>query len=346
MMRHILIVDDDPDILKALREGLQRREQAWLVSDAGNAETAIEILQRESVSLVVTDLKMPGMDGFGLMAYIMEHFPDIPVIIISGYTNPQTQKLANESGAIGYIAKPFLVSNLADKVYQSLDRETEGGTLKGVSSDVFLQLVELEGKTCTIRLRKKGSSREGILFFKDGELMDARLGNFRGNDAAYEIISWRNVSLSIQNSCPVKKRTIQEGLQAILLEAMRLKDERQAETEKKSPAIPASESQESEPVLAGPTDPLDKRLRSQIADLSGVNKISTDRSFQDIINKFNVIGSQFNSGRLKIGWFDTEEKSPVVVIPGPDPIVILSTRDCGRDHLFRSIGKTDTDLIL
>ncbi|MGE5256281.1 MAG: response regulator, partial [Hyphomicrobiales bacterium] len=203
MIRTVLLVDDDREMLLSLREGFRRYADSMSVLLAGDGLEALEALKRQDISLVVTDLKMPRMDGFELLATIMGNYPDIPVIIITGFSTPDMEQLARQGGAVGFIAKPFLIENLARQILSMLRRETEGGTLHNVSSGMFLQLIEMEQKTCTIRLEDKTGGKRGALFFVGGELFDARVGNLQGEVAAYDIFSWEHVSLSIQNDCSV-----------------------------------------------------------------------------------------------------------------------------------------------
>ena len=223
MIKNVLLVDDDTEMLHALKEGFKRYRESFTVLLAEDGLMALEVLQKHIISLVVTDLKMPNMDGFELLAHIMQHFPDIPVIIITGYSTPEMEHLAREGGAVGYIGKPFLVENLARQILTTLRKESEGGTLHNISSGMFLQLIEIEQKTCTIRLEEKASGNKGILFFSDGELFDARVNNMQGEAAAHEIFSWDAVNLSIQNGCALKENRIQSDLQQLILGAMRRK---------------------------------------------------------------------------------------------------------------------------
>ena len=234
MIKKVLIVDDDGEMLNALQEGFARYEDTFEVVTAENGESAIDAMKNITLSLVVTDLKMPGLDGLGLLQHVMENFPDIPVIMMTAYSTPQMETLAREGGAVGYIAKPFKLENLAKKIMATLRQESEGGTLHSVSSGIFLQLIEMEQKTCTIRLEDRTSGKKGVLFFSDGELLDARVNNLLGKQAAYEIFTWDKVSISIQNHCPAIENRIQSELQPLILDATRMKDE--AETYRPGPA--------------------------------------------------------------------------------------------------------------
>ncbi|CAB5156024.1 hypothetical protein D3OALGA1CA_4732 [Olavius algarvensis associated proteobacterium Delta 3] len=225
MNKKVLVVDDDREMLEAIKEELSSYSDKFSVATADNGTKAIERLGAENFSLVVTDLKMPGLDGFGLLAHIVDKYPDIPVVIITGFGTPKMKQLAREGGAVSYITKPFLVDNLARKIIMTLGKESDGGSLHGVSAGVFLQLVELEERTCTVRLTTRKTKDQGVLWFREGKLLDARFGNQTGLDAAYVILSWTDVTLTIQNRCPKNADYIQQDLQAVLLEAMRLKDE-------------------------------------------------------------------------------------------------------------------------
>ena len=229
MIKNVLLVDDDREMLLALQEGFARYADSFSVLLAGDGIEALEYLKRQPVSLVVTDLKMPRVDGFELLATIMANFPDIPVIIITGYSTPRMEQLARKGGAVAFVAKPFLIENLARQIISMLRQEADGGTLHNVSSGMFLQLIEMEQKTCTIRLEEKTFGEKGVLFFVEGELCDARVGERQGEIAAYEIFAWDNVSLAIQNDCTVRQNRINKELSSLLLEGARRSDELKAQ---------------------------------------------------------------------------------------------------------------------
>ncbi|MCK5416865.1 MAG: response regulator, partial [Desulfobacterales bacterium] len=273
MIKNVLLVDDDSEMLHALKEGFKKYQESFAVLLAEDGLRALESLKQNIISLVVTDLKMPNMDGFELLAHIMEHYPDIPVIIITGYSTPEMEQLAREGGAVGYIAKPFLIENLARQILTTLRKESEGGTLHNVSSGMFLQLIEMEQKTCTIRLEDKSSGKKGILFFHEGELFDARVNNMQGEAASHEIFSWDAVNLSIQNGCALKENKIQSDLQALILEAMRRKDEDEPEE------VPESVMEQIEPGEDDPADLLKKlkeRIENQIGQHCGLEDLYQD----------------------------------------------------------------------
>jgi DNA-binding NtrC family response regulator len=105
MDTRILIVDDDPLICRQL-EDLYTTQQ-YLVSSASNASEALRLLGEHDFSLAVVDLRIPGTDGIGLTREIREHWPDLDVIMITGYASIKGAVEAIKQGASDYITKPF-----------------------------------------------------------------------------------------------------------------------------------------------------------------------------------------------------------------------------------------------
>ena len=225
MRPKVLIVDDDQAWLRLIQIELEDFSDSFSVLTAKDGNEALEILKKEHVSFVVTDLRMPGMDGYDLLSQVLKGYPDIPVYIITAYDKPKTRDVVFKSGAAGYLTKPFSAEELVEAISHSLKKRSEGGSLHNVSLETFLQLIEMEQKTCTLHISDKKRKKGGVLFFRQGDIMNARIGNRQGKDAAYEILSWSNVSLSIEHDCVFQDKKINGDLQAILLDAMRSKDE-------------------------------------------------------------------------------------------------------------------------
>ncbi len=335
MIKTVLLVDDDQEMLLALKGGFTRYRDSFGIQLAADGLQAVEKLKQSVISLVVTDLKMPGMDGFELLAHIMEHYPDIPVIIITGYSTPEMERLAREGGAVGYIAKPFLIENLARQIIARLSKESEGGTLHNVSSGMFLQLVEMEQKTCTIRLEDKLTAKKGILFFQNGKLLDARANDLMGENAAYEIFSWDQVNLSIQNGCALKKKRIHAELQHLILEAARRKDEGIAE------GLTPSELEE---VTAVDVDPnaylksIQEKIEIEVGPGCGLEDVYQDDSWDSLIFHLARIGEYFSLGELTLGYIDKGERTDYIVLPGEKTTVISVNPKCPRDKMLEVLG--------
>lgn len=336
MIKNVLLVDDDHEMLIALKEGFQKYMDSFSILLASDGLKAVEGLKKNTISLVVTDLKMPGMDGFELLAHIMENYPDIPVIIITGYSTPEMERLAREGGAVGYIAKPFLIENLARQIMTTLRKESEGGTLHNVSSGMFLQLVEMEQKTCTIRLEDKFSNKKGILFFTEGELLDARVNDLQGENAAYEIFAWDQVNLSIQNGCALKEKRIHSEMQHLILEAARRKDEALVGAVK--PAV-MEEIESFEPDPADIIGAIKQKIETKLGPSCGLEDIYQDNSWDSRLLQWSRAGIFFNIGELEMGYIDKGEENDFIVMPGENTTVIAVNPKCPRDKLLRALSE-------
>ncbi len=225
MARKVLFVDDDQIMLLAIEKRFASFSDNFTMIMAHDGFDAVQKLKESSVSLIVLDLKMPRMDGMSLLTHTREKYPDIPVIIVSGYRTAEMYKLAKAKGVIAYISKPFQVDDLGKIIMSTLQKEAAGGIMHNVSPTVFLQLMEMEAKTCTIRIIDKISQKGGILFFVDGQLLDARIGELKGINAAYRVFTWDEVTIFIQNECAPRENLINSELQPIIMKAVGMKDE-------------------------------------------------------------------------------------------------------------------------
>jgi DNA-binding response OmpR family regulator len=340
MVRKVLIVDDDREMLLSLKEGLGAYLNTFSVEMALDGLAAMDKLKEEMISLVITDLKMPRMDGFSLLSHIMEAYPDIPVMIITGYGTPNTEKMAKKGGAAAFIEKPFMIDDLARRILDTLRRESEGGTLHGVSSGMFLQLIEMEQKTCTIRLTNKFTGKQGILFFLEGELLDARINGLQGESAALEIFSWDQVTLSIQNDCAIIKRKIQSDLQAVLLEAMRLKDEAgetehpeeiPRQEEKQNPSSPDAEEE------SRTFERIRNLLSRTIGEKCGLQDISGTDDWDGLLAQMARVGSFLGTGKLRLVYVDRGEPTDFILLPGPSTYVLSVNAKCPRDRMTQEL---------
>lgn len=115
----IILVDDDQALRRATRQTLELAD--YPVRDFGAAPQALTQLSRDSEAVVVTDIRMSGMDGLELFAHIRALDPDLPVLLITGHGDVDMAVRALHDGAYDFIAKPFP----ADRLVQSVARAVE-----------------------------------------------------------------------------------------------------------------------------------------------------------------------------------------------------------------------------
>ncbi len=117
---HILVVDDSPDTLEVLQRNLESK--GYRVFTAPGAVEAIKILESTPMDLVITDLKMPKVNGLSLVRHIQENFKDTEVMMITGYPSIEGAVEAVKTGAEEYLAKPFTDEELLTAVKRVLDK--------------------------------------------------------------------------------------------------------------------------------------------------------------------------------------------------------------------------------
>jgi len=118
----ILVVDDEPGLRALAKSGLRQRGFDVLAVESG--EQALEILKKGEphVDLVVLDLTMPGLSGEKVLRAIRGFRPHLPVLIASGYATVQNQSSWVAAGAVGFLAKPYRIRDLASKLREVLDK--------------------------------------------------------------------------------------------------------------------------------------------------------------------------------------------------------------------------------
>ncbi len=225
MIKDVLIVDGDEAFCNGLKNTLEEYSDSFSVRTAMAQGEALESLAEVPYSILLLGLDASQEDDLTLVDYVREFYPETPVLAMSDSNSQESKSTLQKKGAEGFVKKPFEPRKLAKKISTILKKETDAGSLQGVSPGMFLQLIEMEERSCVIRLQESKSGTKGLLFFRDGELVDARVRDKDGAEAAYKIFSWDEVSLAIQGGCPPKDKKIHMNAQAVLLEAMRRKDE-------------------------------------------------------------------------------------------------------------------------
>lgn len=115
---NILIVDDDLNILELIQRHLH--SMGYHTYKAVSVKEAVAILRDTDIDLLITDLKMPEVDGFQLIQFASEHYPNMPKLVVTGYPSIQDALSAIKSGAVDYLVKPFTKEELKQGVLKSL----------------------------------------------------------------------------------------------------------------------------------------------------------------------------------------------------------------------------------
>lgn len=151
-MIRVLVVEDEPPILRAVKTAIERADNRFsVVHTAINGKKALEILAIEKIDVVFTDIRMPIMDGLVLSEEIHENYPDIFVVITSGFSDFEYARRAIAYNVYDYILKPVssqkisaTLSKLADKIYENRREKVKNKLLSGESTE------EISDSQCSV----------------------------------------------------------------------------------------------------------------------------------------------------------------------------------------------------
>jgi len=225
MMEEVIFADDGPTFHSVMDAGLKNYENEFKLIHAENGKKAIDILGRQPISAVITDMIMPGINGVTLLKYLEHNFPELPCIVLSAYNTP---KIKDQVSAKGYsfIEKPVQPQLLANTIKNTLAHSRKMFGLGKLSLSGIVQLIEYEKESCIVGV-VLSNEEKGTLLFYQGELYDAYYGEIQGEEAAIQLVAFENKQITYR-SLPLNKkldRKIHLGVQSILLQGVQKRDE-------------------------------------------------------------------------------------------------------------------------
>lgn len=226
-MKSVLIVDDEQPFLESVKLGFKMHKADFKLYTAANGQLAIEVLESRAIDIIVTDVKMPVMDGFELLAHISNKYPTLPVIVMSAYADSAMKKKIMRMGTLGLLEKPLDFDDLAAMIAKYLRMTARKTALDGIALESFLQLIQLEQTTYLLKVSPRHQPESsGYIYTFNGELYSAVCSELKGEKAIFEILSWDKPRISVKKSPPQKfNRNIRRSMMSILLEASTKKDE-------------------------------------------------------------------------------------------------------------------------
>lgn len=221
--KRILVADSDQITLKQILRMLSDKKLSIDVMISKSAREVTEIVNEFRLDLIILDLSLPDMSAHDLLEYLNDAYPAIPIISMAkpGLSLPLNP--SEDHRIFQHYEKPLNFPELIRFVIKELESVSFTGRIHGASLDAFLQMVESDGKTCTLKIHSETNS--GYMHLHKGEMIAADTGQLNNEDAAYEILSWINPTIEIRKLYRRAKKGIQLPLMNILMEGLRLRDE-------------------------------------------------------------------------------------------------------------------------
>lgn len=208
-MYNILICDDQPDIVSALR--IYLAPEGYQLFEAANGQQALDIMQKEEIHLVLLDVMMPVMDGLTATEKIRE-FSNIPIILLTAKSELEDKVLGLNAGADDYITKPFEPVEVLARVRSHLRRYALlGSKTEENASEIVIGSIVLNDRTKTVTVEDEPANltptEYSILY-----LLMTHPGEVYSTKALYEAV-WQEVALGNEGSVAVHIRHLREKIE-------------------------------------------------------------------------------------------------------------------------------------
>jgi CheY-like chemotaxis protein/predicted regulator of Ras-like GTPase activity (Roadblock/LC7/MglB family) len=237
----ILVVDDEALFLMALVESLQEAYPNAQIDAVTNGQLALKAIETIVPDLLITDLSMPVMDGFWLLASLSDRNYRIPTIVITAHGSSDTRRFVQSHGVMTMLDKPLDFETLRHHLDSSMAKRADASAIVHVTLPGFLQLLESERQTCTVFVVGPGARGHFIVVF--GQLVAARVNQLEGLDACYEMMRWHGPPFSLGPVPPALDTKVLKPLismSKLILDSARRADE----AGRDSPTGPAAASVE------------------------------------------------------------------------------------------------------
>lgn len=200
---NILVIDGDPKNLQILRESLESSN--FRVTTINNGAEAWGAIQARRPDIIVSEVDVPGLNGFELLERLQRSpgGATIPLVFLTSRRNIEDRLKSLRSGVKDYMIKPLHVKEVIARlqmILRRLDRMSTQepqanrkvvGKLEEKSLDVLIENFGSESRTGVLALYDQ-NDRSGEVYFRNGAVINARLGNFKAEKAVYQMLPWKS----------------------------------------------------------------------------------------------------------------------------------------------------------
>ena len=207
-MYNVLICDDQPDIVNALK--IYLNAEGYRLFEAYTGKQALELVRREDIHLVLLDVMMPEMDGITATAKIRE-ISNIPIILLTAKSETEDMVLGLNVGADDYITKPFVPVEVLARVRSQLRRYAKLGSRAGSTEELTVGGITLNDTAKTVTVDGEPVSLTPIEY-SILRLLMANPGKVYSTKALYEAV-WQEAALGSEGAVAVHIRHLREKIE-------------------------------------------------------------------------------------------------------------------------------------
>ncbi|MCI0515025.1 response regulator [candidate division KSB1 bacterium] len=214
--KNILVVDDEEDITWGVARNLMKDNTHFKVTCANTGTAALEHLKETTFDLVLSDIRMPGINGLDLLLEIRKKYPETKVIIMTAYGTPETKERVNLPGSIKYIEKPFEMEKLKKLIFEILTEPADAFEehLTNIMLADVIHMYCLSQNT--VALTVSNGVEKGVVYFRNGEIVHAQCRDLIGEAALFCMLKWKKGNFKTTLGDYTLPRTIKRGWQALL----------------------------------------------------------------------------------------------------------------------------------
>jgi len=230
----ILLVDDNPMVLGMLRQSLS---PLAIVSTATDGADALLKAVDDPPDLLVSDYRMPGMDGRQLVEKLKSRPATAGVsVVLLATKNDISEKLSQQDPADDFVEKPFFLKEATHRIKRVIDKialekmaraGSTNGVLRGSLSQMnvidLVQSLEMGRKSCLLTLTNEKERCE--MYFTEGQVVHAAYGSLTGDEAVFKVLRWLGGNFQIDFEGRTTAQTTRLRTQGLLMEGLRLLDE-------------------------------------------------------------------------------------------------------------------------
>jgi CheY-like chemotaxis protein len=313
---------------------------------ASAGASAMTMLDAEPFNILISDLKMPRMDGLQVLAIVRRKYPQLRTVVLTGVADPQMRARAYAMGIDIYLEKPTTekeTSFFKDCIESLLDNEVTGG-FRGVQSKSLVDLIQLEclsGSSCVLKITN--GKLEGRIWIQNGDVYDAATQDVEGEDAFRRILSWRAGNFEIVPIDGERPRKIKTSYQGLLLDTAQAMDEAQADAGEAGDAL--TDTQYFRKAGLGRIHGVEFALRVPVDGARAVHKWGIENP-DPIVGWLRGVVGRFQGLHLgfEMGSIDTLETRGIqrimhVTVHGSDLIVVGMLPNASKEQISESTKK-------